>query len=101
MGCPSDENKQGRMVLQLIFGRVAFVVTASIHLYFNDLIKATATATAMCLSDSKRPIIQSIFRLHSVVMACFVLGFCFNSVSAHPEQVKLGTGRDIIHVSGG
>lgn len=86
------------MVLQQIFGRVAFVVTAFIHLYFNDLIRAAAAVAAMCLSDSKRPIIQSILRLHSVVMVCFVLGFCFNSVSAQPEQVRLEAHGDIIHV---
>ena len=87
------------MVLSQIFGRVAFIVTAFVHLYFNDLIKGAITVVAMCLSDSRRPIVQSIVRLHSVVLGFFVLAFCFHSVSAHPEQMVLGVGYDTLNVS--
>ncbi|EXJ54377.1 hypothetical protein A1O7_09716 [Cladophialophora yegresii CBS 114405] len=83
------------MVLNQIFYRVAFIVTAFVHLYFNDLIKATIVVAAMCLSDSKRPVLQSILRLHSVVLVCFMLAFCFSVVSAHPDQTILN-GRDVL-----
>jgi hypothetical protein len=86
------------MVLYQIFHRVAFVVTAFIHLYFNDLIKAVIVVAGMCLSDSKRPVLQSVLRLHSVVLASFMLAFCFNVVSASADQTALN-GRDVLNVS--
>jgi len=80
------------MVLYQLFYRVAFLVTAFIHLWFNDLVQAFINIVVLCLSSSKQPIIHSILRLHSVVLTCFVLAFCFNAVSA--EQAILGAEHD-------
>src|ERR1700744_1616141 len=80
-----------------IFYRVAFVVTGFIHLYFNDLTRVAFTIAVLCLSDSKRPIVQSILRLHSVVLACFMLAFCFHTVSAYPYQSLLGGSGNILN----
>lgn len=89
------------MVLYQLFLRVAFFVTALIHLWFNDVVRATISVAALCLSDSKRPIIQSILRLHSVVLVCFVLAFCFNAVSAYPDQVVVvARPSDVLKVRG-
>ena len=84
------------MVLYQIFYRVAFLVTAFIHLWFNDIIRAFVKTVVLCLSSARQPIIQSIVRLHSVVLVCFVLAFCFNSVSA--EQVALEADHKILNV---
>jgi hypothetical protein len=87
------------MILYQIFYRIAFIVTGFLHLYFNDLIKAALMAAMMCLSDSKRPIVQSILRLHSVVLAAFMLAFCFNTASAYPSQTTLAENRDVLNAS--
>lgn len=89
---------RGTMVLYQLFLRVAFLVTALIHLWFNDVVKATISVAALCLSDPKRPIIQSILRLHSVVLVCFVLAFCFNAVSAFSDQTVVGRPCDVLKV---
>ncbi|EXJ69413.1 uncharacterized protein A1O5_07449 [Cladophialophora psammophila CBS 110553] len=85
------------MLLYQIFYRVAFLVTALLHLWFNDLIKTFIAIVVICLSNSRQPIFQSILRLHSVVLICFVLAFCFNTVSAHPEQRVLEEGFQILN----
>lgn len=86
------------MVLYLVFYRVAFLTTALIHLWWHDLIRAAVAMVVVCLSNARRPLIQSILRLHSLVLICFVLGFCFQAVSAAPEQATL-QGRPILNVS--
>lgn len=86
------------MVLSQLFARVAFIVTACIHLYFNDLVRGAILAVTMCLSDSRRPVLQSIVRLHSLVLGFFVLAFCFNSASASPEQRILKKSHDTLNV---
>jgi hypothetical protein len=85
-------------MLYELFYRIAFVVTGFLHLYFNDLVKAVVTTVALCLSDSKRPLVQSIVRLHSVVLTCFVVGFCFNVVTAHSSQGLLQEEDQVLNV---
>ncbi|EXJ83163.1 hypothetical protein A1O1_06782 [Capronia coronata CBS 617.96] len=76
-------------VLYHFFYRIAFLATALIHLWWNDLFKATAIVATACLSSPGQPLIRSIVKLHSLVLMCFVLGFCFKSVSAAPVQEVL------------
>ena len=87
------------MFVSEILYRVAFIVTGFIHLYFNDLIRGALMVATLCLSDSKRSIVQSILRLHSVVLVGFMLAFCFGTVSAYPNQMRLGGSRDTLSVS--
>ncbi|KIW93412.1 uncharacterized protein Z519_06017 [Cladophialophora bantiana CBS 173.52] len=81
-----------------IFYRVAFLVTALVHLRFNNLIETFVAIVVICLSNSRQPIFQSILRLHSVVLICFVLAFCFNTVSARPGQRVLQGEFQILNV---
>lgn len=84
------------MVFYHIFYRVAFLITALIHLWWNDLIKAFAVVVVICLSNPKQNFVQSIFRLHSLVLISFVLGFCFHAVSA--DQAFLSSEARILRV---
>ena len=85
------------MILYQVFYRIAFFVTAFIHLWFNDIVGAFVRVVVLCLSSARQPIMQSILRLHSVVLTCFVLAFCFNTISA--EQAILEAGRKVLNVS--
>ena len=77
------------MIIHHIFYRVAFLTTAVLHLWWNDLVKAVISIATLCLSNPGQPILQSILRLHSLVLMCFVMGFCFKTVSASHSQMVL------------
>ncbi|KIX05438.1 uncharacterized protein Z518_06310 [Rhinocladiella mackenziei CBS 650.93] len=90
------ERVNDKMIFFHIFYRVAFLTTALLHLCWNDLVKAVVTIVATCLSNPRQPIIQSILRLHSLVLVCFVLAFCFHAASASTQQLPLESRLDIL-----
>ncbi|RVX70932.1 hypothetical protein B0A52_06089 [Exophiala mesophila] len=79
------------MILKHLLYRVAYFTTALLHLHWNELISAGATITVMCLSNTKQPVVLRLFRLHAMVMLCFVLGALFDQVSASSGQALIGT----------
>ncbi|KIW22552.1 uncharacterized protein PV07_12429 [Cladophialophora immunda] len=85
------------MVLYQVFYHVSFLVTALIHIWFNNLINTLIMLVVTCLSNPRQPIFQSILRLHSVVLVCFVLAFCFDTVSAQPQQTALKGGYQVLN----
>lgn len=88
------------MIFFQIYYRVAFLTTALVHLWWNDLPKSVVTIGMLCLSHPGQPILYSILRLHTLVLLCFLLGFCFSTVSAHSGQAILrGSSVDTLNVS--
>jgi len=80
------------MILQNALYIAAYLVTACVHLLWNDLIKGAISLTVFCLCNPASPILLSMLRLHCLVLVCFVLAICFKTTSAVILQHGMVTG---------
>jgi hypothetical protein len=87
------------MILFDAFYCIAFLATSFVHLYFNSIVDRILTMVKLCLASPGQPVLQSILRLHSVVLLCFMLALCFDTVSAYRDQALLGQDLDVLKVS--
>lgn len=68
---------------------LAYLTTACVYLYWNELVTAASSLIVFCLSNPSSPILLSMFKLHCLVLVSFVLAVCFRLTSAEDAQTGL------------
>lgn len=75
--------------VQIALYITAFLITACIHLLWNDLVKSAVGLIVHCLAKTATPILLSMLKLHCLVIAFFFLAVCFRATSAIEIQHDL------------
>ena len=75
-------------VLQSIFIVFAYVATAVVHLWWNDLAKTAITLVRLCLASPAVGILQGIATLHMLVLLSFAIALAFRVTSAQQTPIS-------------
>lgn len=85
------------LILRDVLYLLAYLTTAIVYLFWNELITAAWSLIVYCLSTPSSPILVSMLKLHCLVLASFVIATCFHVTIAEEAQHELSWTPDKSH----